>query len=333
MTAFTTERWAEQMLFTLKESTGGFAARIVNHNFHNPGGDKADAVKIIKPDLSVVGTATTAGMTMPSGYDNANSTTITLNLDTPIRYAVGLPWEMQLKTYHDIEKGYRLACEDIVVQQRNTAVMAAINAESTIPVIGGGTAASPVYLNVDNVLSYLTKFRIQLMKTGAIMEYGKYRFVDEETQDNVSELSGEQTAFDGEGGEVPGVLGVQVREALPVLGVPGDLYELIIEADTKAGSRTEAREFYGNVPVIRGFEIVLDESLDHMSDASNKHLQIICGTRNLVTEAFTQSRAEVIPDPDKYRDILRGMIVYGAKVTNPLCGARGYFTLTAPSEG
>src|SRR5699024_9209533 len=109
MTAFTTERWAEQMLFTLKESTGGFAARIVNHNFHNPGGDKADAVKIIKPDLSVVGTATTAGMTMPSGYGNANSTTITLNLDTPIRYAVGLPWEMQLKTYHDIEKGYRLA--------------------------------------------------------------------------------------------------------------------------------------------------------------------------------------------------------------------------------
>src|SRR5699024_6305606 len=112
--------------------------------------------------------------------------------------------------------------------------------------------------------SYLTKFRIQLMKTGAIMEYGKYRFVDEETQDNVSELSGEQTAFDGEGGEVPGVLGVQVREALPVLAVPGDLYELIIEADTKAGSRTEAKEFYGNVPVIRGFEIVLDESLDHM---------------------------------------------------------------------
>lgn len=41
---------------------------------------------------------------MPSGYGNANSTTITLNLDTPIRYAVGLPWEMQLKTYHDIEK-------------------------------------------------------------------------------------------------------------------------------------------------------------------------------------------------------------------------------------
>lgn len=333
MTAFTTERWAEQMLFTLKESKGGFAARVVNHNFHNPGGDRADAVKIIKPDLSVVGTATTAGMDMPSGYGDANSSTITLNLDTPLRYAVGLPWEMQLKTYHDVEKGYRLACEDIIVQQRNIAVMAAINAESTIPVIGGGTAASPVYLNVDNVLSYLTKFRVQLMKTGAIMEYGKYRFVDTEEQENVSELSGEQTPFDGEGGEVPGVLGIQVREALPVLAVPSALYELIIEADTQAGSRTEAREFYGNVPVIRGFELVLDESLDHTSDSTNKYLQVICGTRNLVTEAFTQSRAEVIPDKDKYRDILRGMIVYGAKVTNPLCGARGYFTLAAPSGG
>lgn len=333
MTAFTTERWAEQMLFTLKESTGGFAARVVNHNFHNPGGDRADAVKIIKPDLSVVGTATTAGMDMPSGYGDANSSTITLNLDTPLRYAVGLPWEMQLKTYHDVEKGYRLACEDIIVQQRNIAVMAAINAESTIPVIGGGTAASPTVVTKDNILSYLTKFRVQLMKVGAIMEYGKYRFVDLEEQENVSELSGEQTVLDGEGGEVPGVLGIQVREALPVLAVPSALYELIIEADTQAGSRTEAREFYGNVPVIRGFELVLDESLDHTSDNTNKHLQIICGTRNLVTEAFTQSRAEVIPDKDKYRDILRGMIVYGAKVTNPLCGARGYFTLTAPAGG
>lgn len=327
MTAFTTERWAEQMLFTLKESKGGFAARVVNHNFHNPGGDRADAVKIIKPDLSVVGTATTAGMDMPSGYGDANSSTITLNLDTPLRYAVGLPWEMQLKTYHDVEKGYRLACEDIIVQQRNTAVLAAIDEDSSIPVIGGGTAASPTTLSVSNILSYLTKFRVQLMKTGAIMEYGKYRFVDTEEQENVSELSGEQTPFDGEGGEVPGVLGIQVREALPVLAVPSALYELIIEADTKAGSRTEAREFYGNVPVIRGFELVLDESLDHMSDSTNKHLQIICGTRNLVTEAFTQSRAEVIPDKDKYRDILRGMIVYGAKVTNPLCGARGYFKI------
>lgn len=31
MTAFTTERWAQKMLFTLKEAKGGFAARIVNH--------------------------------------------------------------------------------------------------------------------------------------------------------------------------------------------------------------------------------------------------------------------------------------------------------------
>ena len=329
MTAFTTERWAQTMLMALREAKGGFAARIVNHNFHNPGGDKADAVKIIVPDLSVVGTSTTAGMDMPAGYGDATSSTITLNLDKPLRYAVGLPWEMQLKTEHDIEKGYRLACEDKILEERNKAVLAAIDAESAIPVVGGGTAAAPVQITVDNVLSFLTKFRLQLMKVGAIMEYGKYRFVDTENQENVSELSGEQTAFDGEGDGTPGILGVQIREALPVLAVPSAIYEMIIEAETKAGSRTEAKEFYGNVPVIRGFELVLDESLDHTGDASNKHLQIICGTRNLVTEAFTQSKAEKLPDQDKFRDILRGMIVYGAKVTNPKCGARGYFKLTA----
>lgn len=326
MTAFTTERWAEKMLFTLKEAKGGFAARIVNHNFHNPGGDRADSVKVINPDISVVGTSTTAGMEMPAGYGNANSSTITISLDKPIRYAVGLPWEMQLKTEHDVEKGYRLACDDIVLQQRNAAVQAAIDAEANIPVIAG-SAAAPVEITKDNVLKFLTAFRVQLMKTGAIMENGTYRFVDLEEQSNQSELAGEATPLDGEGLQVPGPLGAQARTALPVAAVPSKIYEMIIEAATEAGTLTEAKEFYGHVPVVRGFELVLDEALDHTTDEANQHLQILVGTRNLVTEAFTTSRAEVIPDKDKYRDILRGMIVYGAKVTNPKCGAKGYFAL------
>lgn len=327
MTAFTTERWAEKMLFTLKEAKGGFAARIVNHNFHNPGGDRADAVKVINPDISVVGTATAAGMDMPAGYGNANSSTITINLDTPIRYAVGLPWEMQLKTEHDVEKGYRLACDDIVLQQRNTAVQAAIDAEASIPVVTG-TAAAPELITKDNVLSILTKFRVQLMKTGAIMEYGTYRFVDLETQENQSELAGEASPLEGIGQQVPGPLGAQAKEALPVLAVPAAIYEMIIEAATEAGQLTQNKEFYGHVPVVRGFELVLDEALNHSADETNQHYQIVAGTRNLVTEAFTTSRAELIPDKDLYRDILRGMIVYGCKVTNPKCGARGFFKLS-----
>lgn len=328
MTAFTTERWAQKMLFTLKNAEGGFAARIVNHNFHNPGGDRADAVKVINPDLSVVGTATSAGMAMPTGYGNANSSTITINLDTPIRYAVGLPWEMQLKTEHDVERGYRLACDDIVIQQRNAAVQAAIDAEANIPVVQG-TAAAPVQITAANVLSMITKFRVQLMKTGAIMEYGTYRFVDLEEHSNQSELAGEAEPLDGEGQQVPGPLGAQAKSSLPVLAVPSVIYEMIIEAATKSGELTQEKEFYGHVPVIRGFELVLDDALDHSADSTNPNYQILAGTRNLVTEAFTQSKAEVIPDKDLYRDILRGMIVYGCKVTNPKCGAKGYFKLTA----
>lgn len=328
MTAFTTERWADKMLFTLKNAEGGFAARIVNHNFHNPGGDRADAVKVINPDISVVGTATSAGMDMPSGYGNANSSTITINLDTPIRYAVGLPWEMQLKTEHDVERGYRLACDDIVIQQRNKAVQAAIEAEANIPVVTG-TAAAPVQITSSNVLQQLTKFRVQLMKTGAIMEYGTYRFVDLEEHSNQSELAGEAEPLDGEGQQVPGPLGAQAKSSLPVCAVPSAIYEMIIEAATKSGELTQEKEFYGHVPVVRGFELVLDEALDHTKDEVNPNLQILVGTRNLVTEAFTTSRAELIPDKDLYRDILRGMIVYGCKVTNPKCGAKGYYKLTA----
>lgn len=328
MTAFTTERWANKMLFTLKNAEGGFAARIVNHNFHNPGGDRADAVKVINPDISVVGTATSAGMDMPSGYGNANSSTITINLDTPIRYAVGLPWEMQLKTEHDVERGYRLACDDIVIQQRNKAVQAAIEAEANIPVVTG-TAAAPVQITSSNVLQELTKFRVQLMKTGAIMEYGTYRFVDLEEHSNQSELAGEAEPLDGEGQQVPGPLGAQAKSALPVCAVPSAIYEMIIEAATKSGELTQEKEFYGHVPVVRGFELVLDEALDHSKAEVSPNLQILVGTRNLVTEAFTTSRAELIPDKDLYRDILRGMIVYGCKVTNPKCGAKGYYKLTA----
>ena len=327
MTAFTTERWAQKMLFTLKEAKGGFAARVVNHNFHNPGGDKADAVKVINPTLSVVGLATSAGMDMPT-FNDAASDTITINLDTPIRYAVGLPWEMQLKTEHDVEKGYRLACDDMIIQQRNKAVAAAIDAAAGIPKVVG-TAAAPVEVDKTNILSILTKLRMQLMKTGAIMENGTYRFVDLEVQENQSELAGDAEPLNGEGEQVPGPLGAQAKTALPVLGVPSAIYELIIEAATEAGMKTEDKEFFAHVPVVRGFEIVLDEALDHSADVSNPHLEVIAATRNLVTEAFTASRAAKLSDTTKYRDILRGMIVYGAKVTNEKCGARGYLKLKA----
>lgn len=327
MTAFTTERWAQKMLFTLKEAKGGFAARVVNHNFHNPGGDKADAVKVINPTLTVVGLATTAGMDMPT-FNDAASETITINLDTPLKYAVGLPWEMQLKTEHDVEKGYRLTCDDMIIQQRNAQVMKAIDAAATIPVVTG-TAAAPTEVTKANILQILTKIRLQLMKTGAIMENGTYRFVDLEEQENQSELAGQAEPLDGAGEQVPGPLGAQAKTALPVLGVPAALYELIIEAATEAGMRTEDKEFFGHVPVVRGFEIVLDETLDHTGDNANAHLQLIAATRNLVTEAFTASRAEKLPDATKYRDILRGMIVYGAKVTNAKCGARAYLKLPA----
>lgn len=325
MTAFTTERWAQKMLFTLKEAKGGFAARVVNHNFHNPGGDKADAVKVINPTLTVVGLDTTAGMDMPQ-FNDAASETITINLDTPLKYAVGLPWEMQLKTEHDVEKGYRLTCDDMVLRQRNTQVMKAIDAAATIPVVTG-TAAAPTEVTKANILGILTKIRLQLMKTGAIMENGTYRFVDLEEQENQSELAGQAEPLDGAGEQVPGPLGAQAKAALPVLGVPAALYELIIEAATEAGMRTEDKEFFGHVPVVRGFEIVLDDTLDHSTDSANPHLELIAATRNLVTEAFTASRAEKLPDATKYRDILRGMIVYGAKVTNAKCGARAYLKL------
>lgn len=327
MTAFTTERWAQKMLFTLKEAKGGFAARVVNHNFHNPGGDKADAVKVINPTLTVVGLATTTGMDMPT-FNDAASETITINLDTPLKYAVGLPWEMQLKTEHDVEKGYRLTCDDMIIQQRNAQVMKAIDAAATIPVVTG-TAAVPTEVTKANILQILTKIRLQLMKTGAIMENGTYRFVDLEEQENQSELAGQAEPLDGAGEQVPGPLGAQAKTALPVLGVPAALYELIIEAATEAGMRTEDKEFFGHVPVVRGFEIVLDETLDHSADNANPHLELIAATRNLVTEAFTASRAEKLPDATKYRDILRGMIVYGAKVTNAKCGARAYLKLPA----
>ena len=59
---------------------------------------------------------------------------------------------------------------------------------------------------------------------------------------------------------------------------------------------------------------------------ARRSLQRCRTSRNpiLKTEAFTTSRAELIPDKDLYRDILRGMIVYGCKVTNPKCGAKGH---------
>lgn len=327
MTAFTTELWSKTLLFNLKDANYGFAARVVNHNFHNPGGTKADSVKVLQPGLASIKTDTAAGYAMPTLAD-ATSTTITINLNTPLKYAVGIPWEVQLKSEHDVIAGYSMSAGDILVRLRGAQVNAALDAESTIPIVTG-TAAAPTAVSKANILDYISKFRTQLMKTGAILEFGKYRFVDTEEKENTSELALDGTPMEVDGEQPAGILGGQVKTALPVLGCPADLYDLIINAATEAGELTQDREFYGHVPVVRGFEIVMDESFNHMSDATNKHLLVYAGTRNLVTEAMTDSRSEVIPDQNNYRDILRGFIVYGCKVTQPNCGAKGFFTLAS----
>lgn len=330
MTAFTTEEWSRTLLFNLKNADYGFAARIVNHNFHNPGGTKADAVKVMRPLLSPIGTSTTNDYSMPT-FGNASSETLTINLNTPLKYAIGIPWEVQLKTEHDVIAGYRMSAEDILVSLRGKAVNAAIATEATIPVVSG-TQSAPTYVTKDNILDILSKGYVQLMKTGAILEFGKYRFVDTEEKENTAELALDATPMESDGEQPAGILGNQVKTALPVCGCSADIYELIINAATQAGELTQTREFYGHVPVIRGFEIVMDESLNHMSDTTNKHHAIYMGTRNLVTEAMTDSRSEVIPDQDNYRDLLRGYIVYGCAVVQPNCGAKAFVTTTAPGS-
>ena len=56
------------------------------------------------------------------------------------------------------------------------------------------------------------------------MEYGSYRFVDLEEQENQSELAGQAEPLDGAGEQVPGPLSAQAKTALPVLGVPSAIY-------------------------------------------------------------------------------------------------------------
>lgn len=331
MTAFTTEEWSRTLLFNLKTADYGFAARIVNHNFHNPGGTKADAVKVMRPLLNPIGTSITNDYKMPTTFKDASSETLTINLNTPLKYAIGIPWEVQLKTEHDVIAGYRMAAEDMLVRLRGAAVNTAIATDATIPVISG-TQSAPTYVTKDNILDILSKGYVQLMKTGAILEFGKYRFVDTEEKENTAELALDATPMEADGEQPAGILGNQVKTALPVCGCPADIYELIINAATQAGELTQTREFYGHVPVIRGFEIVMDESLNHMSDDTNKYSAIYMGTRNLVTEAMTDSRSEVIPDQDNYRDLLRGYIVYGCAVVQSQCGAKAFVTTTAPGS-
>ena len=322
MTAFSTEKWSETLLANLRKAAGGFSGRIVNHNFHNAGGTKADSVKIMTPSLAVVGTASNNALTMPT-FSNAASTTTTLNLDTPIRYAVGLPYDVMLKTTHDVLEGYRMAAEDVCIDIRNNQVLAKLNA-ANIPVVSG-TAAAPTKVTKDSILQLLDDMYVQLMKVGAITEYGTYRFIDTEGfGESIAELGGEQQALEIDGQEAPGVIKSQVKTALPALGVPSKIYSLIRSAATEAGELTQEKEFYGHVPVIRGFEIVLDENLDNSDEDSNPHMLIYAGTRNLVTEAMTAAITEEIPDADAYRKILRGYIVYGCAVTNANCGAKAF---------
>lgn len=325
-TPYVGEIWANTMLQNLRPSVGGFGARIVNRNFQSPGGTKADVVNAFRPLRDSVGTGLDTDLSsdaMPT-FADVNSEIVRIPLERYLRYAVGIPFSVTLKSEHDIIRGYELICADTMVDQRNRILKLKLDENTDIPVVAG-TTASPVTINKTNVIDFINEFHVRLMKNGAIMNNGQYRFVDTETQENVAYTGhpSQELETPGEAGqEAPGVLGSQVKTALPVLAVPSKIYSLIKAVQTKAGALTQEREFYGNVPIIGGFELVLDEGLD-----KGDYLQMYAGTRNLITEALTNGEHEIYSDPNRYRRILRGFMCYGAEVVNPDCGAVGYFTL------
>jgi len=85
-------------------------------------------------------------------------------------------------------------------------------------------------------------------------------------------------------------------------------------AGAAAGQIAGGAILNGFVTRIAGFDILESQNVPNTAGAKYK---ILFGTNRAITFADQIVKVEAIRDPDQFRDIVRGLDVYGAKVVRP----------------
>lgn len=170
----------------------------------------------------------------------------------------------------------------------------------------GGTLATPLTgITSQNIFTHLLKVKEALIKSGAVGADGTYSFKPMEEE---------------------------ARDERAVIVVTPEMHTLIMSSYRVGGRSVDMADVVvkdGAVSRVAGMDVVIDKSLN---DLQTTGLPFLAGTKNAITKAQQISKVESTRDPYCFRDLIKGIDLYGFKLVHPEALYRGVIADVDPVE-
>ena len=164
----------------------------------------------------------------------------------------------------------------------------------------GGTLATPLTgITSQNIFTHLLKVKEALIKSGAVGADGTYSFKPMEEE---------------------------ARDERAVIVVTPEMHTLIMSS-YRVGGRSVDKD--GAVSRVAGMDVVIDKTLNALTTTG---LPFLAGTKNAITKAQQISKVEATRDPYCFRDLIKGIDLYGFKLVHPEALYRGCIAKVDPEE-
>lgn len=178
-----------------------------------------------------------------------------------------------------------------------------------------GTLASPkTGITSQNIFTYLLKVKEALIKSGAVGADGTYSFKPMEEE---------------------------ARDERAVLVVTPEMHTLIMSSYRVGGRSVDMADVVvkdGAVSRVAGMDVVIDKSLNELvynnggTLTPTSGLPFLAGTKNAITKAQQISKVESERDPYCFRDLIKGIDLYGYKLVHAEALYRGVIASVDPEE-
>lgn len=186
----------------------------------------------------------------------------------------------------------------------------------------GGTLNIPLTtINSQNIFIHLLKIKEALIKSGAVGADGVYSFKPMEEE---------------------------ARDERAVLVVTPEMHTLIMSSYRVGGRSVDMADVVvkdGAVTRVAGMDIVIDKSLNELKQTTTTTsgetvatttattgLPFLAGTKNAITKAQQISKVESVRDPYCFRDLIKGLDLYGYKLVHPEAIYRGCISKVEPTD-
>ena len=187
---------------------------------------------------------------------------------------------------------------------------------------GGSLNAPLTTINSQNIFVHLLKVKEALIKSGAVGADGVYSFKPMEEE---------------------------ARDERAVIVVTPEMHTLIMSSYRVGGRSVDMADVVvkdGAVSRVAGMDVVIDKALNELvqttttttgetttTTTSVNGLPFLAGTKNAITKAQQISKVESERDPYCFRDLIKGIDLYGYKLVHPEALYRGCISKVEPSEG